>query len=90
MATGSLEGLNGILLIERSMSIIQLLDAIWTWCHEQRVARAEQARKWIAPDTRDFRKWTPWAEELLIARDWVAKQCEIIGQVQSFVNKVST
>jgi hypothetical protein len=69
VATGSLKGLNGILLIERSMTIIQLLDAIWTRCHKQRVACAEQARKWIALNTPNYRKWTLWAKELLLAQD---------------------
>ena len=66
------------------MSIVQLLDAIWTQCHKQRVQRAEEARKWVI----NKRKWTPWAEELLLARDKAAKKCRVISNIQKFVDKV--
>jgi hypothetical protein len=65
------------------MSVIELLDAFWTRCHEQRVQRAEEARQWVI----NKRKFTPWAEELLLARDKVAKQCQIIGNVQKYVDQ---
>jgi hypothetical protein len=66
------------------MSIIQLLDAIWTRCHEQCVLRAEEARKWVI----DKRKWTPWAEDLIIARDKATKKCRVIGNIQKLIDKV--
>jgi hypothetical protein len=60
------------------------LDAIWTWCHEQRVLRAEEARKWVI----DKRKWTPWVEALITARHNAASKCRVIGNIQKFVDKV--
>jgi hypothetical protein len=71
------------LLIERSISIIQLLDAIWTQCHEQCIIRVEQARKWVI----NKYKWTPWAEDLITAWHNAASKCRVIGNIQKFVDK---
>jgi hypothetical protein len=89
VATGGLEGLNGILLIERQMTILELLDALWTRCHEQRVLRAEEARKWMDKTTRDYRQWTPYAEGLIKARDRAAKQQQVVAIVSKYIDAVS-
>jgi hypothetical protein len=70
------------------MTIIQLLDALWTRCHEQRVVRAEEARKWVAPGP-SHRKWAPWAEDLIRARDKTAKQSQVVAIVSNFIDHVS-
>jgi hypothetical protein len=71
------------------MTVLQLLDALWTRCHEQRVLRAEEARKWMDRNSRDYRRWTPWAEDLIKARHRVAKQQHIIAIVSKYIDSVS-
>jgi hypothetical protein len=72
------------------MTIVQLLDALWTRCYEQRVLQAEQARKWMQFNTPDYWRWTPWAESLIKARDRAAKQQQILGIVSKYIDPVST
>ena len=69
------------------MAIIQLLDALWTRCHEQRVVQAEEAHKWVAPSP-DHRKWTLRAEDLIKARDKTTRQSQVVAIVSNFVDRV--
>jgi hypothetical protein len=76
------------------MTIIQLLDALWTRCYEQRVLRAEEARRWVAKSNSigipnpNFRRWTPWAEERIKERhDWSKKQV-VVAFIQQHVDFV--
>jgi hypothetical protein len=69
------------------LTIIQLLDALWTRCHEQRVYRAEEARKWVAFGSTSHRRWTPWAEGLIKARDQATKQQNIVAIVSRYIDR---
>jgi hypothetical protein len=71
------------------MTILKLLDALWTRCHEQRVLRAEEARKRIDRNTRDYQRWTPYAEGLIKARDRAAKQQQVVAIVSKYIDAVS-
>jgi hypothetical protein len=71
------------------MTILQLLDALWTRRHQQRVLRAEEARKWVNRNSADYRWWTPWAEGLIKARDKAAKRQQVIAIVSQYTDAVS-
>jgi hypothetical protein len=71
------------------MTIIELLDALWTRCYKQRVLQAEEACKWMNRNTRDHRRWTPYAEGLIKARDRAAKQQWAIAIVSKYIDAVS-
>ena len=94
VATGSLESLNSVLLIEHQMNVIQLLDALWTRCQEQRVLCAEEAREWV-PKTDsngnrnlNYYQWTPWAEARIKERHNWANKLTVVEFVQRYIDEV--